>query len=179
MHSFTKTMWLLCTFSTLSGAYALQVPKSFSANFTHTATGGSETIHYDGTLLVNRSRAFIASIVHPTRQMICNYNSDLKWIDFGNKQAVKYDVGSLLDIMQILKVAEHYKGHLYKSQYHGYHFLLTTDAHGHVAQITYKDKQKRQNIIHLSAVRYYASPQPAKRFQCAIPDGFWVSRKKI
>jgi len=179
MHTFTKLMCLFGTLFTLSNAYALKVPKSFSANFVHTATGKGETIHHAGTLLVNRSRAFFASITRPTHQIICNHNSDLKWIDFGNRQAVKYDVGSLLDIMQILKVAEHYKGRLYKSRYHGYHFLLTTDARGRIVQIAYKDKQQRHNIIHLSAVRYYSSQQPTKRFQCAVPDGFWVSRKKI
>ncbi len=160
-------------------AYEVKVPGSLSAHFTVSSIGNGQIYRYSGKVYVNRSRAFIADISRPSRQKACNYNSDVKWIDYSSHAAVRYNVGSLLDMMQILKVAHHYKGNRYKSSYHGYHFMLTLDRKGQLNRLTFTDKDGRRNTVQLSGVRYNKSPYPASRFRCGIPKGFRTVQGKI
>ena len=174
------TLFFLSTVTAVSlQAYAVTVPGSFSAHFSHSAVGGGHIYRYSGTVYVNRSRAFIANITRPYRQKACNYNSDVKWIDYPHHTVVRYNVGSLLDMMQILKVAHHYKGNLYKSNYHGYHFLLTLDRKGQLAKLTFTDKEGMRNTIRLSGVHYNKSPFPTSKFRCGIPRGYRVVQGRI
>ena len=176
----TFQLFVLSTATAVSlSAYEVTVPGSLSANFTISSVGGGKIYRYSGKVYVNRSRAFIANISRPSRQKACNYNSDVKWIDYTNHTVVRYNVGSLLDMMQILKVAHHYKGNRYKSNYHGYHFMLTLDRKGQLNRLTFTDKQGRRNTIQLSGVRYNKSPYPASKFRCSIPSGYKVYKGKI
>ncbi len=160
-------------------AYAVTVPGSLSAHFTISMAGNGQIYRYSGTVYVNRSRAFIANFVRPSRQKACNYKADVKWIDYTAHTVIRYDVGSLLDMMQILKVAHRYRGNLYKSNYHGYHFLLTLDRKGQLNRLTFTDKHGRRNTIQLSGVHYNTSPYPASKFRCVSPRGFRVVQGKI
>jgi len=157
----------------------LKVPGSLSARFVHTMTGNGVVSRYSGTALVNYSRAFRLEYRSPGRQLACNLKNKVYWIDYGSRTAVQYNVGSLLDMMQVLKVARHYKGNLYKSNYHGYHFLLHTNKKGEVDRITFRDKNGIKNTIRLSSIRYNRRPLPASRFRCTIPKGYRIVKGKI
>jgi len=160
-------------------AYALMVPGSLSASFVHSAVGGGRIIRESGRVLINRSRAFVADIYRPSRQKVCNLNANVQWIDRASRRVIRYDVGSLLDLMQILKVARHYKGNLYKSNYHGFHFILTVNAKGQVNKMTFTDKLGMRNTVRFSSIRYNKSPLAASKFRCSVPRGYRVMRGKI
>jgi len=176
----TIKQWFLPLLATVSlQAYELTVPGSLTASFTQSAVGGGQIFRNSGKVTINRSRAFLADIYRPSRQKVCNLNSKVQWIDYGHKQVVVYDVGSLLDLMQILKVARHYKGNLYKSNYHGFHFILTTNRNKEVVRMTFTDKQGLRNTIRFSSIHYYKSPMPSSKFHCRAPRNYRVLRGKI
>lgn len=174
-----KAVWMLSILPIFLFGYAIKVPGSLTAHFVHSAVGGGHIIQSAGKITVNRSRAFRADISRPSRQKMCNYRSDVQLIDYANHQVIRYDVGSLLDVMQILKVATHYKGNLYKSNYHGYHFILTLNRAGQVSKITFRDKQGMRNTIRFSHIRYNKSPLPASVFRCSAPRSYRVVRGRI
>lgn len=159
--------------------YAVKVPGSLTAHFVHSAVGSGQIFQYRGKIIVNRSRAFRADISRPSRQKMCNYRSDVQLIDYASRQVIRYDVGNFLDVMQILKVAVHYKGNLYKSNYHGYHFLLTLNRKGELARLSFTDKQGMRNTMRFSSVHYRKSPFPASTFRCTVPRGYRVVRGRI
>jgi hypothetical protein len=82
-------------------------------------------------------------------------------------------------LMQVLKVARHYKGNLYKSNYHGYHFILHANRKGEVDRITFRDKRGVKNTLRLSAIRYTKRPLPSSRFRCAVPRGYRMVQGRI
>ena len=173
---------LLALSTALTFAYAgtqLKVPGSLTAHFVHTVSGHGVSTRYSGTAVVNRSRAFRLEYRRPGRQLACNLNSSAYWIDYSTRTAVRYDVGSLLDLMQVLKVARHYRGNLYKSNYHGYHFLLRVNRRGEVDRITFRDKSGTQNTITLSSIRYTQRPLPSSRFRCPVPRGYRIVQGRI
>ena len=157
----------------------LKVPGSLTASFVQTASGGGTISRSSGTLTLNRSRAFRLDVRRPTRQLICNYRSGVDLIDYASHQVVRYDVGGLLDMMQILKVAEHYKGNIYKSRYHGYRFRLWVNKRGEVVKVTFRGKNGVQNTVRFSNTRYHSKPAPASRFRCQAPRSYRVIRGKI
>ena len=175
-----KIAGLLLIVSTFASARVeLIVPGSLSANFVHSMSGNGVIARYSGKALVNKSRAFRLEYRRPNRQLACNYKSDVYWIDYGSHAAVRYRVGSLLDVMQILKVARPYRGNYYKSNYHGYHFLLHVNNKGQVDRITFKDKKGINNTITLSNIHYTKRPLPASRFSCPVPRGYRIIQGKI
>ena len=171
-------LWMLAA-GTLLASPKLIVPGSFTAHFVHTASGNGIIERNSGEVTVNHSRAFIANLSRPGRQKICNYRSDVQWIDYRSRVVIRYRVGSLLDLMQILKVARHYRGSYYKSNYHGYHFLLHINSKGQLDQLTFRDKRGAKNTIRLSRIRYNKKPLPASKFRCSVPRSFRVIRGKL
>jgi len=171
-------VWVI-VMSTLWGRTELKVPGSLSAHFVHSMVGNGVISRYSGTALVNRSRAFRLDYRTPGRQVACNLKNRVYWIDYTTHTAVRYNVGSLLDLMQVLKVARHYKGNLYKSNYHGYHFLLRVNKKGEVTRITFRDKNGIKNTIQLSSIRYNKHPLPASRFRCPVPRGYRIVQGRI
>jgi len=174
-----KSTVLMLMLSVAWGRVELKVPGSFSAHFVHSMVGGGVIARYSGTALVNRSRAFRLEYRRPGRQLACNLNSNVYWIDYSSHTVVRYNVGSLLDLMQILKVAQHYRGNLYKSNYHGYHFILRINGKGEVDRITFRDKEGIKNTIQLSAIHYNKRPLASSRFRCPVPGGYRVVQGKI
>ena len=172
-------LWLLAAAILSAAAPKLIVPGSLTAHFVHTASGNGIIERNSGEVTVNRSRAFVADLSRPSRQKVCNYRSDVQWIDYGSRTVVRYRVGSLLDLMQIYKVARHYRGSYYKSNYHGYHFLLHVNGKGQVDQLSFRDKRGAKNTIRLSRIRYDDRPQPASKFRCKVPASFRIYRGKI
>jgi outer membrane lipoprotein-sorting protein len=174
--------WIgLCVVVIATGVWAgdLKVPGSLTASFVQTAVGGGTISRSSGTLTLNRSRAFRLDVRRPTRQLICNYRSGVDLIDYAFHQVIRYDVGGLLDMMQILKVAEHYKGNVYKSRYHGYRFRLWTNKRGEVVKATFRGKNGIQNTVRFSNIRYRSKPFPAARFRCRAPRSYRVVHGKI
>jgi hypothetical protein len=163
----------------IGGRVELKVPGSLSARFVHSMVGNGVIARYSGKALVNRSRAFRLEYRSPGRQLACNLNDKAYWIDYATRSAVRYNVGSLLDLMQILKVARYYKGNLYKSNYHGYHFILRVNTKGEVNRITFRDKDGVNHTIQLSAIRYTKRPLPSSRFRCSVPGGYRMIQGRI
>ncbi len=174
----TIGLWLIAVGTLLAYPKAI-VPGSFTAHFVHTASGNGIIERNSGEVTVNRSRAFVANLSRPSRQKVCNYRSDVQWINYGLRTVIRYRVGSLLDLMQILKVARHYRGSYYKSNYHGYHFLLHINPKGQLDQLTFRDKRGARNTIRLSHIRYYKKPLPSSKFRCSVPRSFRVIQGKL
>jgi outer membrane lipoprotein-sorting protein len=154
----------------------LKVPGSLTASFVQTAVGGGYIGRSSGTLTLNRSRAFRLDVRRPTRQVICNYRSGVRLIDYASHTVVRYSVGGLLDMMQILKVAKHVSGNRYSSRYHGFRFTLWTNKRGEVIQMVFRDKKGIKNTVRFSRIRYNKRPLPAARFQCHAPRSYRVVR---
>jgi len=155
------------------------VPGSLKAQFVHESVGGGSIARTRGTLVLNRSRAFRIDMRSPYRQRICNYRSGVDVVDDTAHMVVRYDVGGLLDLMQILKVAEHDRGNRYKSRYHGFRFLLWTNKKGEVVKLTFRDKRGATNTVRFSSIRYNKKPLPASRFQCRAPRSYRVVHGKV
>ena len=95
-------------------------------------------------------------------------------IDHRLQQVVVYKVGSLLDLMQLLKRAKLYRGDLYLARYHGTRYTLKVDPKGQLEQIAYKDEMDNVVNIHFHSVHYGNTPFSAKRLRCRVPKSYDV-----
>ena len=161
------------------GAGDLKVPGSITARFVHESLGGGSIGRTRGNLALNRSRAFRINMQAPYRQRICNYRSGVDVIDYRDQVVVRYDVGSLLDLMQVLKVAEHVRGNLYRSRYHGFRFKLWVNTKGEVAKLAFRDKQGGSNTVWFSGIHYNTKPLPSSTFRCKAPQSYRVIHGKL
>ena len=153
----------------------IQVPVNVSATFVQkVTTPKKKVVRYTGELLLNRSREFRWSYKAPTKREICGDGDRVRVIDHRLQQVVVYKVGSLLDLMQLLKRAKQYRGDLYLARYHGTRYTLKVDPKGQLEQIAYKDKMDNVVNIHFHNIRYGDTPFPAMQLRCPVPKSYDV-----
>jgi len=149
------------------------VPVSMSATFVQkVTTPRKKTVRYTGDLLLNRSREFRWRYARPSRREICGDGSRVRVIDHRLEQVVVYKVGSLLDMMQLLKRAKRYRKDIYLARYHGTQYTLKIDTQGHIEQIAYKDKMDNVVNIHLHNVQYRPDPIAPRKLRCPVPKTY-------
>jgi len=166
-----QVVWLFL-FPILSVAQIV-IPEGVSASFVQkVTTPGHQTVRYTGTLLLNRSRAFRWQYDAPSHREICGDGNRVRVIDHALEQVTVYRVGSLLDLMQLLKRAKPYRGDLYTARYHGIDYTLKVNSKGEVEQIAYKDEM--DNVIHIrfTKVRYVDHPFAQEQLRCPLPAGY-------
>ncbi len=155
----------------------IKIPVSFSATFVQkVTTPRQKTTLYSGELLVNRSREFRWVYRRPTVREICGDGSQVRVIDRQLEQVVVYTVGSLLDLMQLLKRAKPYRGDIYLAKYHGVRYTLKLDRQKRLEQVAYKDEMENVVNIRFHGVRYHARPFPAEQLRCTVPESYDVIR---
>ncbi len=153
----------------------IRVPVSLSATFVQKVkTPQKKTVRYTGDLLLNRSREFRWHYARPARRDICGDGRRVRIIDHRLQQVVVYKVGSLLDMMQLLKRAKQYRKDIYLAKYHGTQYTLKIDARGQVEQIAYKDKMDNVINIRFSHVQYRNDSIASKKLVCPVPKSYDV-----
>jgi outer membrane lipoprotein carrier protein len=155
----------------------INVPISMSATFVQKiTTPHKKTTRYTGSLLLNRSREFRWAYRSPTRREICGDSSRVRIVDHDLEQVTIYRVGSLLDLMQLLKRAEPYRGDLYLAKYHGTRYTLKINKKGQVEQIAFKDDMDNVVNIHFHKIHYRTAPFGSAKLRCVIPKKYDVIR---
>jgi outer membrane lipoprotein carrier protein len=153
----------------------IKVPVSFSATFVQKVTNPKKKqIRYTGDLAVNRSREFRWAYRTPTKREICGDGSRVRIIDHRLEQVVVYKVGSLLDLMQLLKRAKPYRGDIYLAKYHGTRYTLKLDKKKQIEQIAYTDEMENIINIHFHKVHYNTTPIAAAKLRCVVPKSYDV-----
>jgi len=153
----------------------IRVPVHVFATFVQKiTTPKKKVVRYTGELLLNRSREFRWSYKTPTKRDICGDGDRVRVIDHRLQQVVVYKVGSLLDLMQLLKRAKLYRGDLYLARYHGTRYTLKVGPKGQLEQIAYKDEMDNVVNIHFHNVHYGDTPFPAKQLRCFVPKSYDV-----
>lgn len=153
----------------------IQVPVSMSATFVQkVTTPKKKTVRYRGTLRLNRSREFHWTYNKPSHREICGDGSRVRVIDHALEQVIVYKVGSLLDLMQLLKRAKLYRGDLYTARYHGTRYTLKVNAKGEVEQIAYQDEMDNIINIHFHKITYRDTPFASDQMRCVIPRHYDV-----
>ncbi len=166
---------ILFTFFPLLLLGGIRVPVHVSATFIQkVTTPKKKVVRYTGELLLNRSREFRWRYKTPTKREICGDGDRIRVIDHRLQQVVVYKVGSLLDLMQLLKRAKQYRGDLYVTRYHGVQYTLKLDPKGQLEQIAYKDNMDNVVNIHFHNVHYGDVPFSAKRLRCPVPKTYDV-----
>lgn len=166
---------IIFTFFPLLLVGEIRVPVYVSATFVQkVTTPKKKVIRYTGDLLLNRSREFRWRYTSPAKREICGDGDRVRVIDHRLKQVVVYKVGSLLDLMQLLKRAKPYRGDLYLARYHGTRYTLKIDARGQLEQVAYKDEMDNVVNIHFYHVHYGDTPFPAARLRCRVPQSYDV-----
>ncbi len=151
----------------------ITIPVGFSATFVQKVTNAKKkTIRYTGALFVNRSREFHWTYRTPMLREICGDGSRVRVIDHALKQVVVYKVGSLLDLMQLLKRAERYRPDIYLAKYHGVRYTLKIDHQGRIEQIAYTDAMDNVVNIHFHHVLYRAVPVTPSQLRCTVPASY-------
>jgi len=149
------------------------VPVSFAADFVLKVTSAHQkSIKYKGKVQLNRSREFRWVYTTPSKREICGDGSKVRVIDHQLEQVTIYNVGSLLDMMQLLKRAKHYKGDLYVSKYHGVEYTLLINSSDQIEQIAYKDKLDNVVNIHFYKIKYGKRPFSVSKLRCHIPSSY-------
>jgi hypothetical protein len=153
----------------------IHVPVSFTATFIQKVTSpGKKMIQYTGKVLVNRSREFRWTYRTPTTREICGDGSWVRIIDHELEQVVVYKVGSLLDLMQLLKRAKLYRKDIYLARYHGIRYTLKINTKGQLEQVAYKDETDNVVNIHFHKIHYHTVPIAVSKLRCAIPGSYDV-----
>jgi outer membrane lipoprotein carrier protein len=151
----------------------IKIPVSFSATFVQkVTTPKKKMIQYSGNLRLNRSREFRWAYRTPTTREICGDGSQVRIIDHKLEQVVIYKVGSLLDLMQLLKRAKPYRNDIYLAKYHGTRYTLKVNPKGQLEQIAYKDKMDNVINIHFHKIQYNTVPFSASRLKCVAPKSY-------
>ncbi len=165
--------------SVVLSAGGITVPASFSATFVQKVTTPKKrTTRYKGTVQVNRTRAFRWVYTAPTSREICGDGKRVRIVDHPLEQVIVYRVGSLVDLMQLLKRARPHHDHIYTANYHGVNYTLKLDKQGRIEQVAYKDDLDNTVNIHFYGVRYSDTPIPAQKLRCRIPAHYDVIKGK-
>jgi outer membrane lipoprotein carrier protein len=153
----------------------ITIPISLSANFVQKVTTPHKKLtKYTGTLKLNRTRQFLWLYRSPTKREICGDGNKVRIIDHDLEQVTVYKVGSLLDLMQLLKRAKLYKGDIYLTKYHGVRYTLKVNKSGQIEQIAYKDKMDNVINIHFYKMKYNKSPYAPSKLRCRTPKSYDV-----
>ena len=153
----------------------IRIPVSMTATFVQKVTSPQKKMRsYRGELFLNRSREFRWQYAKPSRREICGDGDRVRVIDHRLQQVVVYKVGSLLDMMQLLKRAKHYRNDLYLARYHGTRYTLKINPKGQVEQIAYQDEMDNVINIHFHKIRYGDHPVPAAQLRCDVPKSYDV-----
>ncbi len=153
----------------------INIPISLSARFVQkVTTPHNKLTKYTGTLKLNRNRQFLWLYKTPTKREICGDGSMVRIVDHDLEQVTIYKVGSLLDMMQLLKRAKSYRGDIYLTKYHGVRYTLKVTKSGHIEQIAYKDKMDNVINIHFYNMKYNKKPFASSKLKCRIPKSYDV-----
>jgi len=150
----------------------LIVPGSLTAKFNILSTRGSKTVRSAGEVVVGKSRQFRVDFTAPSRRTLCGVMDKVLDIHHPSQSATIYDARMFADLMQIIKGAYHYRGHWYKSNYHGFHFMIQ-ESRGKIAFLRFVDGQDFDNQVRLSGV-HYGGRKSDNFFQCRVPSGYDV-----
>jgi outer membrane lipoprotein carrier protein len=151
------------------------IPASFSARFVQKiTTADKKQKRYTGKAYINRSREFKWLYTAPGRREICGDGSKVRIINHDLEQVTVYKVGSLLDLMQLIKRAKPYRGDIYLTRYHGVRYTLKVNKAGQMEQIAYRDKMDNVVNIHFYNIQYNKTPFAVSRLRCPIPKTYDV-----
>ncbi len=170
-----KIVVFLFIFISMQLGAQIVIPASFSADFIQKVTSPhKKRTKYTGKAYINRSREFKWIYSTPTKREICGDGSNVQIIDHDLEQVTVYKVGSLLDLMQLLKRAKPYKGNIYLTKYHGVRYTLKINKSGQIEQIAYKDKLDNVVNIHFYKIHYNKIPFAVSKLRCHIPKSYDV-----
>ena len=165
--------------SLVLGAEGITVPAGFSATFVQkVTTPKKKTVRYKGNVQVNRDRRFRWVYTAPASREICGDGKRVRIVDHPLEQVIVYRVGSLVDLMQLLKRAKPHHDRIYTAEYHGVNYTLKLDRQGHIEQVAYTDDLDNTVNIRFHNVRYLDTPIPETRLDCPVPAGYDVIRGK-
>jgi outer membrane lipoprotein carrier protein len=165
--------------SSVLASGAITIPASMSATFVQKVTTPSKKqTRYEGNVRINRTREFKWVYTRPAPKQICGDGRDVRIVEPDLEQVIVYRVGSLLDLMQLLKRAKPHHDALYTARYHGITYTLKLDPKGRIEQVAYKDETDNVVNVHFYRVRYSDRPIPTAQLTCPIPKGYDVIRGK-
>jgi len=151
------------------------VPPSMTATFVQKITTPQKhRTRYTGRVWVNRSREFLWQYEKPVKREICGDGSRVRIVDHDLEQVTVYKVGSLLDLMQLLKRAKPYRKDIYLTRYHGTRYTLKINPKGQLEQVAFKDKLDNVVNIHFYHIVYRDTPIASTRLRCHIPKSYDV-----
>ncbi len=151
------------------------IPPSFYATFVQKVTSPhKKQVKYTGEAYINRSREFRWIYKTPTKREICGDGSKVRVVDHDLEQVSIYQVGSLLDLMQLLKRAKPYRDDIYLTKYHGVRYTLKINKRGQIEQIAYKDKMDNVINIHFYKIKYNKTPFAVSKLRCLVPKSYDV-----
>ena len=151
----------------------ISVPVAATGSFIQKVkTPGGRTVKYSGNLSINRTREFKMEYLAPSRRDICGDGSSVAIVDHRLEQASFFKTGSLLDLMQILKRAEHRHDSIYASKYHGTEYTIKLDKLKKLEQVAFVDDQENTVNIHFYNMRYLNTKLSAQKLECPIPKSY-------
>ncbi len=168
---------VILSFVSLAGG--IEVPAGFSATFVQKVTTPKKrTVRYEGRVQVNRTRAFRWVYTRPASREICGDGKRVRIVDHELEQVIVYRVGSLVDLMQLLKRAKPHHDHIYTAEYHGITYTLKLDRQGRIEQVAYRDELDNTVNIRFQGVRYLDTPIPETELRCRIPAEYDIIKGK-
>jgi outer membrane lipoprotein carrier protein len=171
-----KYLWFFLIVPVWSFAQ-ITVPASFSATFVQKVTTPQKKLtRYTGSVLLNRSREFLWRYRTPTKREICGDGSRVRIVDHDLEQVTVYKVGSLLDLMQLLKRAKRYRNDIYLTRYHGTRYTLKVNQKGQLEQIAFQDDLDNIVNVHFHQIRYGSVPVSQEKLRCHVPKSYDVIR---
>jgi len=169
-----RYLWFFWLLPVLTFAQ-ITVPPSLSATFVQKITTPKKHLtRYTGHVIVNRSREFLWRYEKPARREICGDGSRVRIVDHDLEQVTVYTVGSLLDLMQLLKRAKRYRNDIYLTRYHGTRYTLKINKKGQLEQVAFQDKLDNIVNIHFYHIVYRDKPIASTRLRCRIPKSYDV-----
>jgi outer membrane lipoprotein carrier protein len=162
------------------GVYAqIPIPTALSATFVQKVTTPSgKKRRYEGNVRINRTREFQWVYTRPASKIICGDGRDVRIVDHELEQVIVYRVGSLLDLMQLLKRAKPHHDAIYTATYHGVTYTLKLSKAGQIEQVAYTDETDNVVQVRFGQVRYRDRSFSRTALQCPQPKGYDIIKGK-
>lgn len=161
----------LITFSIFAGN--IKIPASFSAKFKQKITSAEKkTIKYNGSMLLNSTGELKWSYKKPTKKEVCSNGISFTIVDHDLEQVSYHTLDQALDLVAILREANHHRDNLYTASYQNVLYTFALDKKGRITQIAYKDTHDNVINIHFQGMKYKNKPNSTKKMKCPYPKSY-------
>lgn len=155
----------------------IQLPKSFSADFTQMITNSKKkVIHYSGKVYFSDSKDFKWSYLEPTKKEVCTDGVELLVVDHDLEQVSAYYITKGLDIVKVLKKATPHSKNIYVADYDGKKYTIQLDESQELHSIAYYDDLDNKVQILFKEMNYTDKNLPTEVMQCNYPIDYDVIR---